>query len=85
VFNILFGVLGHVALKFQVIQRVDGGVVMKVVPKDAATLPDTAARAIHEFAAKYLPGIAFAIEYVADIPLTAAGKRKVVIVEKPAT
>ncbi len=84
VFNILFGVLGHVALKFQVIQRVDGSIVMKVVPNGTETLPDKAARQIHDFAAKYLPGARFAIEYVDDIPLTAAGKRKVVVVEKPA-
>jgi hypothetical protein len=84
VFNILFGVLTHVALKFQVIQRVDGSIVMKVVPNGTEKLPDKAARQIHDFAAKYLPGAHFAIEYVDDIPLTAAGKRKVVVVEKPA-
>ena len=32
VFNILFGVLDHVAHRFQVVQRLDGSVVMKVVP-----------------------------------------------------
>jgi len=31
VFNILFGVMSHVARKFQVIQKLDGRVVMKVV------------------------------------------------------
>jgi len=82
VFNILFGVLEHVAAKFQVIQRLDGSVVMKVVPT-AAQLPEKAMRAIRDFAAKYLPATAFSIEYVDDIPLTAAGKRKVVVVEKP--
>lgn len=84
VFNILFGVLEHVAAKFQVVQRLDGSVVMKVVPANGHGLPDAAARAVHEFAAKYLPATRFAIEYVDDIPLTAAGKRKVVVVEKPA-
>lgn len=84
VFNILFGVMSHVARKFQVIQRLDGSIVMKVVPNGGDQLPEKEYRAIHEFAAKYLPGAAFAIEYVDDIPLTAAGKRKVVVVEKPA-
>ncbi len=84
VFNILFGVLGHVALKFQVIQRADSSIVMKVVPNGTEELPEAAVRQIHDFATKYLPGAHFAIEYVDDIPLSAAGKRKVVVVEKPA-
>ncbi|MBL9019598.1 MAG: phenylacetate--CoA ligase family protein [Myxococcales bacterium] len=84
VFNILFGVMSHVALKFQVIQRLDGSVVMKIVPNGGDQLPEKEARAIHDFAQKYLPKTRFEIQYVDDIPLTAAGKRKVVVVEKPA-
>jgi phenylacetate-CoA ligase len=83
VFNILFGVMDQVAKKFQVVQRLDGSVVMKVVPQIGTQLPDDNYRAIHAFANKYLPDAPFAIEYVEDIPLTAAGKRKVVVVEKP--
>ncbi|MGN6105344.1 MAG: phenylacetate--CoA ligase family protein [Kofleriaceae bacterium] len=83
VFNILFGVLDHVARKFQVIQKLDGRVIMKVVPNGGDRLPDKARRAIDEFASRYLPEATFELQYVDDIPLTAAGKRKVVVVEKP--
>jgi phenylacetate-CoA ligase len=82
VFNILFGVMDHVANKFQVVQKADGRIVMKVVPTVGDVLPEANSRALHQFADKYLPGAPFAIEYVNDIPLTAAGKRKVVVVER---
>jgi phenylacetate-CoA ligase len=82
VFNILFGVMDQVAKKFQVVQKADGRVVMKVVPTLGDVLPESNSQAIHQFAQKYLPGAPFAIEYVNDIPLTAAGKRKVVVVER---
>ncbi|MGE5180423.1 MAG: phenylacetate--CoA ligase family protein, partial [Acidobacteriota bacterium] len=68
VFNILFGVMDHVAKKFQVVQKLDGSVVMKVVPAIGPQLPAENFRAIHAFADKYLPGARFAIEYVDDIP-----------------
>jgi phenylacetate-coenzyme A ligase PaaK-like adenylate-forming protein len=81
VFNILFGVMDQVAKQFQVVQRTDGSVVMRVIPQTGATLPEANERAIHAFADKYLPATPFAIEYVTEIPLTPAGKRKVVVVE----
>jgi phenylacetate-CoA ligase len=83
VFNILFGVMDQVAKQFQVVQKSDGTVVMKVVPSTGPRLADRDERAIHAFASKYLPGAPFDIEYVDDIPLSAAGKRKVVVVEQP--
>ena len=82
VFNILFGVMEQVAKQFQVVQRLDGSIVMKIVPQVGERLPDANHRQIQAFADKYLPGAPFAIDYVAEIPLSAAGKRKVVIVEK---
>lgn len=83
VFNILIGTIDLVAKNFQVVQRLDGSVVMKVVPNRGDRLPDKEAGMIRAFADKYLPGAPFAIEVVDDIPLTGAGKRKVVVVERP--
>jgi len=80
VFNILFGVLDDVAQLFQVVQHRDGSIVMKVVPTGTA-LPESAERAVRAFAARYLRGVRFAIEYVDHIPLSPSGKRNVVVVD----
>jgi len=82
VFNILFGVMEPVAKQFQVVQKKGGDVVMRVIPTAGARLPEWSETEIRKFADKYLPGSPFAIEYVAEIPLTPAGKRKVVVVER---
>jgi phenylacetate-CoA ligase len=81
VFNILFGVMDAVAKQFQVVQRKSGEVVMRVIPTSGPTLPSQSEQQIRSFADKYLPATPFAIEYVSEIPLTPAGKRKVVVVE----
>jgi phenylacetate-CoA ligase len=85
VFNVLIAVLDHVARNFQVIQKQDGSVVMRVVPNRGDRLPEKDSRAIHDFAAKYLPGTRFSLEYVDEISLTPAGKRNVVVVEGQAS
>ena len=84
VFSILFAVMEQTAKQFQVVQRLDGSIVMRIVPQTGDRLPEANHRAIQAFADKYLPGAPFAIEYVTEIPLTAAGKRKVVVVERAA-
>ena len=82
VFNILFAAIGNVARNFQVQQRADRSIVFKVVPVAGKEFPDREARMLREHAARYLPGAPFQIEVVDDIPLSPAGKRRVVVVDK---
>jgi phenylacetate-CoA ligase len=82
VFNILFATIGVHARSFQVHQRVDRSIVLKIVPYSGKQFPDKEAGMLREHASKYLPGAPFSIEVVDDIPLSPAGKRRVVVVDK---
>ncbi len=81
VFNILFSTIGHVARSFQVHQREDGSVIFKVVPYQGGYLPTREEQLLRAHAERYLPGAPFSIEIVENIPLSAAGKRRVVVCE----
>jgi hypothetical protein len=82
VFNVLFGVIGELARAFRVTQRRDGSVVLAIVPTSGTALEPRDDAKIRAFADKYLPGVAFTIDLVAEIPPNAAGKREVVVVER---
>lgn len=84
VFNVLFAAIGGVAQSFQVVQRPDRSIVFKVVPTSGDKLPDRETALLRDHANRYLPGVPLTIEVVDAIPLTAAGKHRVVVVEKPA-
>ena len=81
VFNILFSTIGHVARSFQVHQREDGSVIFKVVPYQGNALPCREEELLRAHAERYLPGAPFSIEIVDNIPLSPAGKRRVVVCE----
>jgi phenylacetate-CoA ligase len=82
VFNILLAVIGNAARNFQVTQRKDRSIVMKIVPAQGDRMPEREEQLLREQAERYLPGAPFVVEYVEDIPLSPAGKRRVVVVEK---
>jgi phenylacetate-CoA ligase len=82
VFNILFAAIGGIAHSFQVVQKLDRSVVFKIVPMSGDRMPEREEKILRDYADKYLPGVQLTIEVVTEIPLTAAGKRRVVVVEK---
>lgn len=79
-FNILFLNMAKHTKQFQVVQRADRRLVLKIVPR-GERLPVDAEHLIREFVAKHLRGVPLEIEIVPDIPLTRAGKLRRVIVE----
>jgi phenylacetate-CoA ligase len=81
-FNILFLTVSKHTRQFQVVQRANGGVKLKIVPSTPGPLHPDAERVIREFVATHVRGVPFEIEIVQDIPLTKAGKLHRVIVEK---
>ena len=81
VFNVLFATIGELARSFQVVQRTDRSVVLKIVPMSGSALSQRDDRTIRDYAQKYLRDTRFSIELVSEIPLTAAGKREIVVIE----
>ncbi|MEO8845657.1 MAG: hypothetical protein ABI591_04475 [Kofleriaceae bacterium] len=82
-FNILFLSVSEHTKQFQAVQCADGHVVLRLVPRIAGTLPESSERLIREFCGKYLAGIPLDIELLSELPLTASGKLRRVIVETP--
>ena len=79
-FNILFLNMAKHTRQFQVVQRADRRVTLRIVPVGDYFPPD-AERLIREFVGKHLRGIPLDIEIVPEISLTRAGKLRRVIVE----
>ncbi|HMG56769.1 MAG TPA: hypothetical protein VK601_24880 [Kofleriaceae bacterium] len=82
VFNVVLAIVGDNARAFQVVQRKDRSIVLKVVPFRGDGLAERETKILRDYVERYLPGVPIAIEVVDDIPLTAAGKRRPVVVER---
>lgn len=79
-FNILFLNMAKHTRQFQVVQRADRRVTLRIVPV-GSFLDQGAEALIREFVGKHLRGIPLDIEIVPEISLTRAGKLRRVIVE----
>ncbi|MSP59638.1 MAG: phenylacetate--CoA ligase family protein [Myxococcales bacterium] len=81
VFNLLFLHLAEHTRQFQVVQRADRRLTLKIVPT-AGGLPERAESVLREFVGKYVRGVPLEIEVVREIPLSSTGKLHRVIVEQ---
>lgn len=81
-FNILFLNMSKHTRQFQVVQRPDRRLTLRVVPTSPGHLAPEAEALIREFVGKHVRGVPLEIEVVPEIPLTRAGKLRRVVVEK---
>jgi phenylacetate-CoA ligase len=81
IFNLAFSPLAAAVRQFQAVQHRDGSITVKLVPAAGGELPQSTIDRVARSCARYLPGVPVLFETVADIPATATGKRRVVVVE----
>ncbi len=85
-FAVLFLYLVEHCLAYQVVQHADDHLTVRVVPiAGAGNLPAAQHAFIHDFCARYVPGLPIVVEELADLPPGPAGKRRLVIVEPRAS
>jgi phenylacetate-CoA ligase len=78
-FNLVFSPLANRVRQFQAVQHRDGSITVRVVP--SAALQDGVIEEVQSSCGRYLQGVQLDVCVVDDIPLTASGKRRPVIVE----
>jgi phenylacetate-CoA ligase len=79
-FNVLFAYLADRVREFQVVQRKDNAIDLRLVP--VGKLDQALLDAIQRHAAQYLPGIPLRSEVVPELLPDRSGKLRVVVVEK---
>jgi len=80
VFNVVIAHLAHAIRQFQVVQHKDRSVTLRVAP--TTTFDGTIEGTLRATWERYLPGVPVRLDLVNDIPVSATGKRQVVIVER---
>jgi phenylacetate-CoA ligase len=78
-FIVLFSVLAHKVRGFQVVQRKDRSIDLKLVP--GGEFDDSILDMVKRSCQKMLPGVALRTEIVPEIPVGPGGKLRVVVVE----
>jgi phenylacetate-CoA ligase len=80
VFNVVIAHLAHAIRQFQVVQHKDRTVTLRVVPTE--TFDGTIEATLRATWERYLTGVPVRLELTDDIPVSASGKRQVVVVER---
>jgi phenylacetate-CoA ligase len=78
-FVVLFSVLADKVREFQVVQRKDRSIDMKLVP--GSQFDDSLLEMVKQNCGKAIPGVDLRMHVVPDIPVGAGGKSRVVVVE----
>jgi len=78
-FNVLFTELSDKVRQFQVVQRRDRAIDLKIVP--SPSFDDSLLEAIQRHCARFLPGVELRSELVIELPPDRGGKQRVVVVE----
>ncbi len=78
-FNVLFASLAHKVRGFQVVQRKDRAIDLKLVP--TSLFDDALLETIKRNCGKFLPGVELRIGVVPELPVDKSGKLRVVMVE----
>ena len=79
-FNVIFSVLADKVQQFQVVQRKDRSIELKLVP--GAKFDDGVLDILRKSCRQFLPGVGLNTQLVPLIPLGKNGKRRVVVVEQ---